>query len=343
MKLNSIRLRLTLGVLLILTPFLFALSHLMAAVVHSRRDPHVVVVQGPRSDDGLSSLYLMSGLSVTAFAVGTWLIVGRTLSPIRLLAKQAREAHPHERAIRLKAPTRDAEVRELVTTLNDLLDRVDAAASERGRFYAAASHELRTPLQALSGHLELAASKPRTEEEYRRAIDEARGQASRLASLVEDILLLHRLDASKSTQLHEIPLPGALVPLFDASAPAIALHAEGKAKTMGGPSHLEILVSNLISNAIRHGSGDVRASFQANAETRLATLKVENRLGEDRPDLEALNHPFSTAARSRAGDDSGNGLGIAIARTAASASGWDLKFAIEGQIFIATVTFPTVG
>ncbi len=130
-------------------------------------------------------------LAVAAAALGSWVLVGRTLAPIGLLSHHASEATVDGLRVQLRAPSDDAEITELVATLNGLLERLAQAAAAKGRFYAAASHELRTPLQALSGHLEVALARPRTEEGYRAAIDEALVQTRRLTRIAQDLLLLN--------------------------------------------------------------------------------------------------------------------------------------------------------
>src|SRR5579871_975109 len=113
---------------------------------------------------------------VVIASVGAWLLVGRTLSPIGRLSRQARAASADHLRLHLDAPSQDAEIVELVSTLNGLLVRLSETAAAKGRFHAAASHELRTPLQALSGHLDLALRQPRAAEAYRAVIAEAYAQ-----------------------------------------------------------------------------------------------------------------------------------------------------------------------
>ena len=125
-------------------------------------------------------MLLMGGLVVLVVGIGAWFVVGKTLSPIRRLAHQAANASAEKLDARLDAPSQDAEVLELVNTLNGFLTRMEETVETKGRFYAAASHELRTPLQALSGHLELALSRERSAEDYKAALEEAKKQSSRL-------------------------------------------------------------------------------------------------------------------------------------------------------------------
>jgi two-component system heavy metal sensor histidine kinase CusS len=338
---RSIRLRLTLGVLLVVAPFLFALSHLlmaMHALGHQGGPPGVVFQD---REEGRHLLYTLSGVAIATFGVGAWLIVGRTLSPIADLAEQARNAQPGNPPETLVPSSDDREVVELVTTLNDLLQRVTDAAEAKGRFYAAASHELRTPLQALLGHLELAAARPRSAEEYRATIDEALAQAQRLASLVEGILLLHRIESERAVASDDVEV-----------VPVLELCSEGMGAMVSGgpqvgfavpaiPSHLEILLGNLLNNAVRHGrtGGEVLVGAAMCGEEGVIT--VANELPENAAlDFSDLEGQFVRAHRARRNGD-GNGLGIAICRAVCRANGWRLALEVTDGWFTAEVRFPS--
>lgn len=342
MKAKSIRLRLTLGVLLVLTPFLFALSHLLILARRVSHERHIVVVSSEPMSDSRPLLLILSSISVAAFGVGTWLIVGRTLSPIRNLAQQAKEADSEGREVTLHPSSPDPEVVELVDTLNDLMHRVTNAAESKGRFYAAASHELRTPLQALSGHLELATSRPRTTEEYRAAIDEAKVQTKRLVGLVEGILLLHRIDSDLDAPRERRNLQDVLhQSVAEQGVPVSILGDFQNVDVSGFSSHLEILIVNLLSNAVRHGGQPIEVQAEMGPAKSWIRMQISNRLaGGANPDVQELNEPFARVKRSRSGGAKGNGLGIAICRAICRANHWKIHFAVQGGTFVAQVEFP---
>ncbi len=95
----------------------------------------------------------LTALVIGLTGLGTWMLVGKVLSPIGKLSTQAATASTDRLTVTLQTPSADTEMVGLVGTLNGLLSRLAQTSAAKGRFYAAASHELRTPLQALSGHL----------------------------------------------------------------------------------------------------------------------------------------------------------------------------------------------
>jgi len=286
---------------------------------------------------------------VLAAAAGAWILVGGTLSPIGSLSREAQAASGDSLPVRLNASSRDAEIVELVATLNDLLARVSKTTAAKGRFYAAASHELRTPLQALSGHLQVALSRERTADDYRATLAEALGQTQRLTSLVRDLLLLHELDVPVNAHPKE-PVSVAeiceralaqLQPLL--AQRRLHLHAEltGEGIALAPPMHVEVLARNLIDNAVRHArpAGEVRVAVSDQAN--VTTLTVANTC-EPMPDWDAaaLLEPFSRRDVARSTKTGGHGLGLAICRAVAAANGWKLTLEYGGGQVLATVRLP---
>ena len=285
------------------------------------------------------------GIIFFAVTAGVWLIVGQALTPIRRLSAQAQASSADNLRIQLSPSSQDAEIVELVNTINGLLSRLSDAASARGRFYAAASHELRTPLQALSGHLELALTRPRSAEAYREALAEAQTQAQRLMSLVRDLLLLNQLDAGTRPASEPVDLAACCDHALNQMASVISdrrLCIESQwaneIDIAAPPTHLEMLTRNLIENAVKYATegGEVRISFAENKQV----LEVFNS-SEPIPnwDGEKLFEPFYRLDASRNAKTGGNGLGLAICKAIADAHGWKIAIAQVPGGVRATVTF----
>lgn len=287
-----------------------------------------------RLRDQVLVLLALSACAIAAVACGGWLLVGRTLSPISQLSQQATAAstetlHPH-----LSPPSEDAEMLELVATLNDLLSRLGDAAVVRGRFYAAASHELRTPLQALSGHLEVALSRERPAGEYRASLQEALSQTRRLISLVRDLLQLNQLDTATTLPPAE---PVSVADLCDRALQHLAALAEQRGlhvetaleqegEILAPPTHADMLIRNIIDNAVKYATpgGEVRVSLQERPEgVEVTVFNTAHHL--PKLDGEALFEPFFRPEASRNYESVGNGLGLAICKSIALANGWRLS------------------
>jgi signal transduction histidine kinase len=295
------------------------------------------------------TLLALSLCVVAAAAFGAWILVGRTLSPIGRLAQQATTSSAETLHLQLTAPSPDAEIVELVTTLNGLLARLGETAAAKGRFYAAASHELRTPLQALSGHLEVALSRPRPADAYRTTLEEAHTQTRRLTVLVRDLLLLNQLDTATTPPECETVCIAEICdralrhcqPLIEQHGLRLQTALEQDGEMPAPPAHAEMLLRNLIENAVKFASpgGDVRVAL---SETPSAiTVMIFNSCAPmENWHAEALFEPFFRLDASRNAKTGGNGLGLAICKAIVLSNRWQIALDHDDHGVRATVGFP---
>lgn len=290
---------------------------------------------------------LMSFIVTIASAAGAWILIGRTLSPIDKLAQQASAASANLSKIRLSAPSKDAEVTRLVDTLNGLLDRISDDAAAKGRFYAAASHELRTPLQALSGHLELSLTRPRTQKEYHAVVEEANAQAQRLSRLVSDLLQLNQLEAGRSIPVEKVDLAEIctsrlkeLQQSIEDKKLTVSIDLPAEIPQLATRNYLETLLRNLLENAVKYCAEAGRVSITLETVSGERRLSISNSFKET---SHFENHdsfePFTRLDPSRNASTGGNGLGLAICKSICDASGWDICMKRTESAVIATVSF----
>ncbi len=294
-------------------------------------------------------LLLMLGLFVTVAAtIADWFVVGRTLSPIGALANQARAASAENLHLRLLPPSEDAEIVGLVATLNGLLVRISETVAAKGRFHAAASHELRTPLQVLRGQLELALHRDRSNAEYRQFIVEADVYARRVVVLAQDLLLLHQLDAARSSASSEVNLVGVCERTLtwleaEIRERGIQLQREWKRDIFvnAAPSHVEMLVRNLIENSVKYADRDGRIIVAVRycvPHVKLHIWNSSSALPADE-DVSTWLEPFVRPDSVRHPDAEGTGLGLAICKAIVDANGWTLELCREQGGVAATVNF----
>ncbi len=311
----------------------------------------VVGLPWARTQRGLDTqartLFVFSMATGILATLGAWLLVGRTLSPIGKLSQQAQVLGGGENHIQLVPPSQDAEVQELVQTLNDLLARQSETIAARGRFYAAASHELRTPLQALSGHLELALQRPRSREEYHDAVQEANAQTRRLTSLVRDLLRLHQLEGSPRPPQEPVDLTEVCARTLrtltnQAQARNLNVEVELAEEVIvaAAATHADILVRNLLENAVRYATAGRTVCLRLSTVGSAAHLEIANSCetsASDSPDkwFEAFYRPDA----SRNLQSGGNGLGLAICKAVSAVNGWQLTLNCEAGWVTAQVAF----
>ncbi len=302
------------------------------SVTRAGQDIYIVGVPWkPYADfkDHVILLLLVTLPSLVIGTVGSWIVVGRTLRPIALLSDQAIAASTENPGVQLREPSSDSEIVRLVATLNGLLARVSEVAETKAKFYSAASHELRTPLQALSGHLELALQRERSPQDYRRVIEEAHLQTERLVTLVTDLLLLYRLESTKSQpQLHTGDLAGICRQTLSLYEPLIkqrSLHLKTNlpvnAEFCAPLTHANVIVRNLVENAVKYAEKGSEISVDLSATDGWLRLHIFNKCSHP---FEGTDGPVADGHSEPSCQNGGFGLGLTICHAIADANSWQL-------------------
>jgi signal transduction histidine kinase len=198
------------------------------------------------------------------------------------------------------------------------------------RFLADASHELRTPLTSIAGYAELMDHGTRTIEPalaWRRVL----AQSARMTGLVEDLLLLARLDEGRPLQSVEVNVATLVAEaVWDAQAAwsghdwQLALRVDGPAKVTGDPARLHQVVANLLANARVHTplGTKIIVIVETTDEGECVIRVCDNGPGIPPDLLPTVFERFTRAGTSRSrapGTESGSGLGLAIAAAIAQA------------------------
>jgi two-component system OmpR family sensor kinase len=284
----------------------------------------------PTWDPVLRRLFL---IEVAAVAAAIALIVGfgprlarGALKPLENVSTVAGELRRGKLGSRVNLPelkSRRDEVGELASSFDAMaesLDRLFEAERESKetlrRFVADASHELRTPLTTVLGYLDVLEESGDTDPVVRhRVFQVMREECGRMARLVEDLLVLARLDEQREMPTEMVDLT-ALTREATSNYPdrRIGLAApDTVVPVLGDREALRRVISNLLSNAIKHTPPEKKILVSVDHEDREAVLCVAD---EGAGILEdALPHVFERfyrAESSRAGE--GTGLGLAIAR-----------------------------
>ncbi|MGI8869211.1 MAG: ATP-binding protein [Mycobacteriales bacterium] len=266
-----------------------------------------------------------------------WYVVGRTLRPVESLRAGAAAisgTRPSGTARRLPVPAGEDEIHRLAATLNDMLARLDAASARQRGFIADAAHELRSPLASLRTQLEVAQHVgPRAD--WSSTADGALVDIDRLTRLVDDLLLLARLDEAGARRHRERTDLGALVSEVAASYPAdtpLWVSAPGAVTVDADPDALARIVRNLVDNAVRHARSRVDIAVTASGvpgrAPDVATLSItDDGPGIAAADRERVFDRFARLDEARARDSGGTGLGLPIVRELIRSHGGTLRIA----------------
>jgi signal transduction histidine kinase len=232
----------------------------------------------------------------------------------------------------------DSEAGQVGAALNHLLDHVESSLAERQRseermrrFLADASHELRTPLASIAGYAELM-NRGTDRIEPVLAWRRVSAESARMTGLVEDLLLLARLDEGRPLQSREVDLAALVAEaVWDARAAAgdhdwqLELSLDAPALVTGDEARLHQVVANLLANARMHTPGGTRvvASVESTDERRVIRVRDDGP-GIPPAVLPTVFERFTRADTSRSRADArsgGSGLGLAIAAAITGAHG----------------------
>lgn len=286
------------------------------------------------------------GLACLVTPLVLWPISGVVMQPIRTLAGQIGSLDANSLHQRLDTRARPPELQPIVARLDELLQRLHQSFAREQQTTANIAHELRTPLAGLSATLELAGSKPRTTVYYRKAIVDSQHIVRELKRLIDNILLLARLDAGgRDLACESIPLQE----LFDDLVKQLALSDSERSSRFAfdfsrlssvtaDRAALSQVCANLLVNALQHGEPD-REITVSSESTDHPRICFSNACGIiDTADLGRLKERFFQADTARARTGRNAGLGLTIADQLARQLGGSLTIELRDQnLFVATV------
>ena len=302
-------------------------------------------------EDLFAQMLLALPLVVLLAALGGLFLTNRALRPIDRMTQTAQAVSASDLTRRIGYAGPADELGRLATTLDQMLDRLQAAFEQEQRFIADASHELRTPLTAIKGRLEVTLSRPRTSDEYTATLADLVQEVDRLIRLSTDLLFLARLDQER---LRWQPRPVDLSDLLE----TIVEHLEPLAETQhltllasvpaeltvnGDLDHLTRLFLNLLDNALKYTPAGGIVNLRAGQEGTVVCIALSN-TGPGIPPAE-LTHLFERFYRvgtDRSRATGGAGLGLAIAAEIVRLHGGELHAASQpGETTTFTVRLPT--
>ena len=299
----------------------------------------LVVAVRPESEDVLllrqvrTTLLLAIPIALLASLVAGFALARRSLAPLEAINARTALITAANLDERLPVVNPHDELGRLATIINELLARVGLAFSTQRQFVADASHELRTPIAIIRGEADVTLRREsRSEGEYREALTVIRDESVHLTKIVDDLFLLARVDAGRSTAarrpvaLDELVLDAirSMRSLTESRQVTVTAESPELALTVAGDEALlRRLLLNLLDNALKHAPPHTTVRVALTREGPDARLLVSDE-GPGVPDAlrPRLFQRFvhgDDSAESRA--RSGAGLGLAIAEAIAHAHG----------------------
>jgi signal transduction histidine kinase len=291
-------------------------------------------------------------VAVALAALAGWLVMGRALRPVVIMAQAAERIGADSPKERLPIADPNDELGRLGRRFNELLDRLDGAMSQQRRFLTDAAHELRTPLARMLGEAESRLASPPTALD-RESLDRIHDDLRHASALVDELMQLARADAGS---VDAVLADGYLDDIVsDAVSPWTA---EAKRREVElevpvldeAPASLDgrlvsRLVGVLIHNALRYTPQGGRVEVRVEQLDGHAVLEVEDSgIGIPSEERERIFERFFRGGEARQRAPEGSGLGLAIASWIARQHGASITVgegSLGGALF--RVVFPRAG
>jgi len=320
-----------------------------------------VVVAIPLNDlhHTLGRLLLIELLVTIAVLAGVgalaWWIVRQGLRPLYEMTTTAGAIAGGDLSRRVEEVDERTEVGQLGHAFNTMLTEIELAFAARAaseerlrRFLADASHELRTPLTSIRGYAEIfdrgARDRP---EDLATSMRHIREEAKRMSTLVDDLLLLARLDQRRPLARDDVDIAAVARAAVDAAHAAdpdrpIGCTAAATVAVTGDADRLRQVMDNLLSNAVQHTAPGTPVDVRVSADGPWALVEVSDRGPGIPPEEQAgIFEPFHRADPSRDRATGGVGLGLAIVSAIAHAHGGAVGVVSNGSRDAPGATMPT--
>ncbi|MEU8524824.1 MULTISPECIES: sensor histidine kinase [Streptomyces] len=319
-------------------------------------------------EDALSTLIVVevsvTGAGLVAASLAGTLLVRIALRPLRRVAATATQVaglplHSGEPALHHRVPEADprTEVGQVGAAINRMLDHVHSALHARQQsetrvrqFVADASHELRTPLASIRGYAELTRrGREECGPDTRHALGRIESEAVRMTGLVEDLLLLARLDAGRPLAYRDADLSPLVVDAVSDARAAGQEHGwrlelpDEPVTVRADSARLHQVLVNLLSNARTHTPPGTLVTARVRTDgDGWVVVEIE----DDGPGIpaELLPHVFERFARgdhSRSRHAGSTGLGLAIVRAVVAAHGGEVTVASAPGRTVFSVRLPS--
>jgi len=286
-------------------------------------------------------------------AIGGYLVATRSLAPLDAMAQQARRITSESLSKRLPNLNPNDELGRLATVFNETLTRLEGSFAELQRFTADASHELRSPLTALRAVGEVALRNGHDPAMLRETIGSMLEEAERLTDLVDALLTLARMDATKAdTTREDVNIAALLEGIRDQfevlaaeKSQTLAVTSDRHVAVQTDRTLLRLALVNLVHNAIQHSPSNSKISVAAARHPSGVEISVSDSGHGIAPEYhQRIFEPFFRVDKARSRSAGGVGLGLAIAKRAVERNGGRIIVESEsnrGSVFRIELPWPS--
>lgn len=291
----------------------------------------VIVVVYAKDPSGFRELQMLQRILFIGFFISTLLVflMGKILSqqifkPFAEIIKKIKKITADNLHLRLPVREGKDELAEIISTFNDMLDRLETAFDTQSNFISNASHELRTPISIISGEAELSLGVSELKEPLKQSLTVILNEADKLQQIISGLLYLAKTSADNSRQPKErIRVDQLLVtikkiidqvhPQSNLSLNFENLPEEEEEITVLGYEHLlQLAISNIVTNACKYSDNKL-VTILLKVSNQHVVVKVRDEgIGIPKEDMKYIFEPFFRASNAYFYEGHGVGLPLSL-------------------------------
>jgi signal transduction histidine kinase len=250
-------------------------------------------------------------------------IAGKSIAPINNVIVTANKITQENLKERISLPGNKDEIHLLISTINELLDRLEDNLLREKQFTSDASHELRTPLSVIKGTLEVLIRKPREIHQYEEKVKYCINETDRMTKLIDQLLFLARYDSGKilpskiNVDVKDLlsDIIKRLQPICLDKEISIKIFDDGNSNVNADPSMMEIIFENLITNSIKYSDCKKNIEIEIKNDSSLLTCAIKDEgFGMNEEQTKKIFDRFYRTDDSRNSEVGGLGLGLSIVK-----------------------------
>ncbi len=250
-------------------------------------------------------------------------IAGKAIAPVNNVIQTANRITKENLRERIGLPENKDEIYTLVSTINELLDRLEDNLLREKQFTSDASHELRTPLSVIKGTLEVLVRKPREVKQYEEKINYCIKETDRMTKLIDQLLFLAKYDSGKvlpdktNADIRKIleDTFNRLEPVLTEKEIKINIDSNGDTSAVADESMMGIIFENVITNSIKYSGNrsEIDVKFN-NSGSYLECVIKDTGTGMTDDQIKKIFDRFYRTDESRNSEAGGFGLGLSIVK-----------------------------
>lgn len=294
-------------------------------------------------------LILSTLISVAIAALVSYWLAQFFLLPLQRITDTAKNINMHQLRERVPLPESRDELRDLASTLNDMLERIDKALQQQQNFFASASHELKTPLAVLRAELELNLKKQGLDSHLKQFLSSQLEEINRLQDVVQEFLVISQI-RENTLRIHteNFDLSLLVIKVFNQLKPLAALRGIGTGLDFdletdgflvgGDQDKLKMVLLNLLENAIKYSPSNtsVYCHIRSDPATQHMQILFSNRIEQALIDTTQLTKAFHRGEVWQ----QGSGIGLWLCREIVQAHHGQLTFESSNHTFNVHIALP---